>query len=258
MIWATVSSRSCFCWPYRASSSLAAKNVIDVILVLAVWWCPCVASSLVGRQCLLWSVRSLCKTPLVFALLHFVLQGQTYLLLQVSLDFLLLHSSPLWWKGYHFGLYSRSYGFSSSHVWVWELDHKEGWALKNWWFQTMVLEKSLEVLWTARRSNHSILKEINPEYSLERLMLKLKLQYFDLLMWIADSLEEILMLGKIKVMRRRGWHMMRWLITSPTRWTVSLSKLWVTVKDSMLQSMGCKELDTTEWLNNKILSSETG
>ena len=68
----------------------------------------------------------------------------------------------------------------------------------------MVLEKSLEVLWTARRSNHSILKEINPEYSLERLMLKLKLQYFGHLMRIADSLEEILMLGKIKGMRRRG------------------------------------------------------
>ena len=68
----------------------------------------------------------------------------------------------------------------------------------------MVLEKSLEVLWTARRSNNSILKEINPEYSLERLMLKLKLQYFGHLMRIADSLEEILMLGKIKGMRRRG------------------------------------------------------
>ena len=68
----------------------------------------------------------------------------------------------------------------------------------------MVLEKSFEVLWTARRSNHSILKEINPEYSLERLMLKLKLQYFGHLMQIADSLEEILMLGKIKGMRRRG------------------------------------------------------
>ena len=69
---------------------------------------------------------------------------------------------------------------------------------KNTCFRIMVLEK------TARRSNQSILKEINPEYSLERLMLKLKLQYFALLMRIADSLEEILMLGKIKVMRRRG------------------------------------------------------
>ena len=73
------------------------------------------------------------------------------------------------------GLYSRSYGFSSSHVWMWELDHKEGWELKNWCFRIVVLEKTFESLCTARRSNQSILKEINPEYSLEGLMLKLKL-----------------------------------------------------------------------------------
>ena len=71
---------------------------------------------------------------------------------------------------------SQSYGFSSSHVWMWELDFKESWALKNWCFWTVVLEKTLE------RSNQSILKEISPEYSLEGLMLKLKLQYFDHLM----------------------------------------------------------------------------
>ena len=74
------------------------------------------------------------------------------------------------------GPYSQNYGFSSSHVWIWEVDHKEGWALKNWCFQIMVLEKTLRVPWTARRSNQSILKEINPEYSLEGMMLKL--QYF--------------------------------------------------------------------------------
>ena len=70
----------------------------------------------------------------------------------------------------------QSYGFSSNHIWMWELDHKEGWTRKNWCFQTVVLEKTLWVPWTARRSNQSILREINSEYSLEELMLKLKLQ----------------------------------------------------------------------------------
>ena len=62
---------------------------------------------------------------------------------------------------------SQAYGFSSSHVWMWELDYKESWAPKNWCFWTVVLEKTLRVSWTARRSNQSILKEISPEYSLE-------------------------------------------------------------------------------------------
>ena len=75
------------------------------------------------------------------------------------------------------GPYSQNYGFFSSHVWMWELDYEESWALKNWCFW-IVLEKTLGIPWTARRSNQSILKNINPEYSLERLMLKLKLQYF--------------------------------------------------------------------------------
>jgi len=67
------------------------------------------------------------------------------------------------------GPYNQSYGFSSSHVCIWELDHKEGWAPKNWCFWTVVLRSLLKVPWTAR-SNQSLLKEINPEYSLERLM----------------------------------------------------------------------------------------
>ena len=106
---------------------------------------------------------------------------------------------------------SQRYGFSSSHVWMWELDYKESWALKNWCFWTVVLEKTLEsplelrVPWTARRLNQSILKEISPEYSLEGLMLILKLQYFGHLMWRTDSLEKTLILGKIEGRRRRGW-----------------------------------------------------
>ena len=100
MIWVTVSSWSCFCRPYRASPSLAAKNIINMISVLIIWWCPCVViSCVVARGCLLWLVRSLRKTLLAFALLHFVLQGQSCLFLQVCLDFLLLLSSALWWKG---------------------------------------------------------------------------------------------------------------------------------------------------------------
>ena len=87
------------------------------------------------------------------------------------------------------GPYSQSYVFSSSHVQMWELDHKEGWVLKNWCLWTVVLEMTLENLLDIRRSNLSILKEINPEYSLEGLMLKLKNQYFGYLMWRADSLE---------------------------------------------------------------------
>ena len=80
--------------------------------------------------------------------------------------------------------------FSSSYVWMWELDHKENWAPKNWFFWTVVWRRLLRVPWTARRFNQSILKDISPEYSLEGLMLKLKLQNFGHLMQTADSLEK--------------------------------------------------------------------
>ena len=101
MIWATVSSWSCFCWLYQASPSLAAKNIINLILVLTIWWCMYrVFSCVFGRGCLLWPVCSLGKILLSFALLHFVLWGKICLLLQVSLELLPLHFSPLWWKGH--------------------------------------------------------------------------------------------------------------------------------------------------------------
>ena len=109
---------------------------------------------------------------------------------------------------YHFankGPYSQSNGFSSSHVWMCELDHKEGLvsqridAFELWCWRGL-----LRVLWTTWRSNKSILKEINPEYSLEGLMLKPKLQYFGHLIQSSDSLEKTLMLGKIEAKRRRG------------------------------------------------------
>ena len=81
------------------------------------------------------------------------------------------------------GSYSQGYGLLSGHVWLWELDHKEGRTPRNWCLWTVMLEKISENPLDTRRSNQSVLRDINPEYSLEELMLKLKLQYFGHLMW---------------------------------------------------------------------------
>ena len=94
-------------------------------------------------------------------------------------------------------------------LWMWELDYKESWAPKNWCFELLCWRRLLRFPWTARRFNQSILKEISPEYSLEELMLKLKLQYFGHLMWRTDSLEKTPMLGNIVGGRRRGQQRMR-------------------------------------------------
>ena len=149
-------------------------------------------------------------------------------------------------------LYNQRCSFSNSHVWMWELDHKEAWVSKNWCFWTVLLKRLLRVLWAAR-SNQSILKEINPEYSLEGLMLKMKLKYLGHLMWRANS-EKILMLGKNEG-RRREQQRMEWLdgITDSADMSLGISRRWWrTGKSGVLPSIGCKELDTTEWLNNNI------
>ena len=136
---------------------------------------------------------------------------------------------------------------------VYGCGHKEGWVPKNWCFWTVLWRRLLRVPRTARRSSQSILTEISPEYSLEGLMLKLKLQYFGHLMGRADPLEKTLMLGKIEGRRRRGQQRMRWLdgITNSME-----HEFEQTLGDgdgqgglACCNSWGCKESDTTEWLN---------
>ena len=120
-------------------------------------------------------------------------------------------------------------------------------------FELWCWRRLLRISWTARRSNESILKEIIPEYSLEGLMLKLKLEYFGHLMWRADSFEKTLMLGKIEDRRRWGRQRMRWLDGITASMYMSLSKLRELVMGqgglACCSSWGHKELDTTEWLN---------
>ena len=125
-----------------------------------------------------------------------------------------------------------------------------------WW------RRLLRVPWTARRSKHSILKEISPECSLEGLTLKLKLQYSGYLMRRADSFEKTLMVGNIESRRRRGRQRMRWWMASPTQWTWfggNSRSWWWTGRPGMLQSMGSQRVghnwatELNSWTGNQLL-----
>ena len=114
---------------------------------------------------------------------------------------------------------------------MWELDYKESWAPRNSCFWTVVLEKTIKSPLDNKESNQSILREISPEYSLEGLMLKLKLQHFGHLMWRTDSFEKTLMLGKIECGRSKGWQRMRQLDGITDLMDMSLSELRELVMD---------------------------
>ena len=142
---------------------------------------------------------------------------------------------------------SQSYGFSSSHVWMWTIKKAEGWRIDV--FELRCWRRVLRVPWTARRSNQSILTEINPEYSLEELVLKL--QCLGHRIQRADLLEKTLMLGKLKAGEEgddRGWHV---CMASLTQWTwvwINSESWWWTGRPGMLKSTVLQRV-RHDWFN---------
>ena len=218
---------------------LSARAVLLGFLLAWTWW---VSSRLLQQSAATAPYFRLGVAPLSYCLLHCRTAAASKMCLgsgnfwapwspQMVTAAMKLKNSP-WKKSYdqpwqhiqkqrHYfvnkGPSSQGYGFSSSHVWMWELDNKESWAAKNWCLWTVVLEKTLEGPLDFKEIQPVILKEISPEHSLEGLMLKLKLQKFAHLMWRADSLEKTLMLGNWRQEENddRGWD---GLMASPTQW----------------------------------------